>query len=66
MDVARLVKANLGMTIATLDVGGWDMHTNEGRVDGGDMLNHLTELDAALSALRRRPGRRPSRTSPWS
>ncbi len=51
MDVARLVKANLGMTIATLDVGGWDMHTNEGRVDGGDMLNHLTELDAALSAF---------------
>jgi uncharacterized protein (DUF1501 family) len=51
MDVARLVKANLGMTIATLDVGGWDMHTNEGRVDGGDMRNHLTELDAALSAF---------------
>jgi uncharacterized protein (DUF1501 family) len=51
MDVARLVKANLGMTIATLDVGGWDMHTNEGRIDGGDMLNHLTELDAALSAF---------------
>jgi uncharacterized protein (DUF1501 family) len=51
MDVARLVKANLGMTIATLDVGGWDMHTNEGRVDGGDMLNHLTELDAALAGF---------------
>jgi uncharacterized protein (DUF1501 family) len=50
-DVARLIKAKLGMTVATLDVGGWDMHTNEGRVDGGDLLNHLTELDAALSAF---------------
>jgi uncharacterized protein (DUF1501 family) len=50
-DVARLVKARLGLSVATLDVGGWDMHTNEGRVDGGDLLNHLTELDAALSAF---------------
>jgi uncharacterized protein (DUF1501 family) len=50
-DVARLVKARLGLTVATLDVGGWDMHTNQGRVDGGDLPNHLTELDAALSAF---------------
>lgn len=50
-DVARLVKAKLGMTVATLDVGGWDMHTNEGRVDNGDLLNHLKELDQGLSAF---------------
>lgn len=50
-DVARLIKARLGLTVATLDVGGWDMHTNEGRIDGGDLVNHLTELDAALSAF---------------
>jgi uncharacterized protein (DUF1501 family) len=50
-DVARLVKARLGLTVATLDVGGWDMHTNQGRVDGGDLPNHLKELDAALSAF---------------
>jgi uncharacterized protein (DUF1501 family) len=50
-DVARLVKARLGLSVATLDVGGWDMHTNQGRVDDGDLLNHLTEFDAALSAF---------------
>ncbi len=50
-DVARLIKAKLGMTIATVDVGGWDMHTNEGRVDGGDLFNHMKELDQGLSAF---------------
>lgn len=50
-DVARLIKARLGLTIATLDVGGWDMHTNQGRVDAGDLFNRLTELDGALSAF---------------
>jgi len=50
-DVARLIKGKLGLTVATLDVGGWDMHTNEGRIDGGDLKNHMVELDAALSAF---------------
>jgi uncharacterized protein (DUF1501 family) len=27
------------------------MHTNEGRIDGGDMQNHMVELDAALGAF---------------
>jgi uncharacterized protein (DUF1501 family) len=49
-DVARLVKAKLGLSIATIDVGGWDMHTNEGGVDG-DLSNHLKELDQGLSAF---------------
>jgi uncharacterized protein (DUF1501 family) len=50
-DVARLVKAKLGMTVATIDVGGWDMHTNEGRIDGGDLMNHMKELDQGLTAF---------------
>jgi uncharacterized protein (DUF1501 family) len=50
-DIARLIKGKLGLSIATLDVGGWDMHTNEGRVDNGDMKNHMAELDAALAAF---------------
>jgi uncharacterized protein (DUF1501 family) len=49
-DIARLVKAKLGLSIATLDVGGWDMHTNEGGVDG-DLSNHLKEIDQGLSAF---------------
>ncbi len=50
-DAARLIKSNLGLTMAAFDVGGWDMHTNEGRVDGGDMKDHLAELNAALGAF---------------
>ena len=50
-DLAQLIKANVGLRVAALDVGGWDMHTNIGRVDGGDMKNHLGELSAALGAF---------------
>ncbi|HEY2948590.1 MAG TPA: DUF1501 domain-containing protein [Micromonosporaceae bacterium] len=50
-DVARLIKAGVGLRVAALDVGGWDMHTWIGRVDGGDMLNQLTQLAEALAAF---------------
>jgi uncharacterized protein (DUF1501 family) len=50
-DVARLVKAKVGLRVATIDVGGWDMHTNLGNVDGGEMRNHLNDLGAALAAF---------------
>ncbi|HLT11768.1 MAG TPA: DUF1501 domain-containing protein [Micromonosporaceae bacterium] len=50
-DVARLIKARVGLRVATLDVGGWDMHTGLGNVDGGEMRNHLTELGRVLSAF---------------
>jgi uncharacterized protein (DUF1501 family) len=50
-DVARLVKAKIGLTIATVDVGGWDMHTNQGGAGGGDMANHMDELNASLHAF---------------
>jgi uncharacterized protein (DUF1501 family) len=50
-DAARLIKAKIGLTMATIDIGGWDMHSNEGRVDGGDLFNHMKELDGALAAF---------------
>lgn len=50
-DLARVIKAKAGLTLATIDIGGWDMHTNEGRVDGGDLRTHLVDLDAALDAF---------------
>lgn len=50
-DTARLIKAKVGMTLSTIDVGGWDMHTNEGGVGGGDLTNHMKELDEALVAF---------------
>jgi uncharacterized protein (DUF1501 family) len=50
-DVARLVKAKVGLRVATIDVGGWDMHTGLGRVDGGEMRNHLNEVGRVLGAF---------------
>lgn len=50
-DVARLIKAKVGLRVAVLDLGGWDMHTGLGRVDGGEMRNHLSDLGAALAAF---------------
>jgi uncharacterized protein (DUF1501 family) len=50
-DVARLIKADVGLRVAAVDIGGWDMHTNIGTPDGGDMRNRLGELAGALGAF---------------
>ena len=42
--VARLLRAEVGMQVTTLDVGGWDTHTDEARE-----LGHL--LDSFAAAL---------------
>ena len=39
------------MRVATVDVGGWDMHTGLGTVDGGDMTQGVGALAAALAAF---------------
>lgn len=50
-DVARLIKAGVGLRVAAIDLGGWDMHTWIGQVDDGGMRRHLDELAAALAAF---------------
>ena len=50
-DVARLVKAGVGLQVAAVDYGDWDMHAGQGDIDGGWMVDHLTELSAALAAF---------------
>ncbi|HEX6569356.1 MAG TPA: DUF1501 domain-containing protein, partial [Acidimicrobiales bacterium] len=50
-EVARLVKADIGLRVACVDAGGWDMHTNLGTVDDGAMQRELTALGAALGAF---------------
>ncbi len=50
-DLARLIKAKVGLRVATIDLGGWDMHTNLGTVDGGEMRNSLGALASALGAF---------------
>lgn len=49
-EVARLVKAGVGLTVATLDVGGWDTHTGQGGVSGG-LADSLAGLGAGLAAF---------------
>jgi uncharacterized protein (DUF1501 family) len=50
-DVARLIKAGVGLQIACVDEGDWDMHAGLGRSDAGWMHDQLTELGAALAAF---------------
>ncbi len=50
-DVARLIKAGVGLQVAAVDYGDWDMHVDQGSVDAGWMRDHLTELSEALAAF---------------
>jgi uncharacterized protein (DUF1501 family) len=50
-DVARLIKADVGLQVAAVDYGDWDMHVDMGSVDAGWMHDHLTELSEALAAF---------------
>lgn len=52
-DVARLVKAGVGLRIAAVDCGDWDMHAGIGRHDdpNGWLRRKLDELAKALEAF---------------
>jgi uncharacterized protein (DUF1501 family) len=50
-DVAQLIKADVGLQVAAVDYGDWDMHADQGDVDGGWLLDHLTEFSSALAAF---------------
>lgn len=49
-EVAELIKANVGLEIATIDLGGWDTHVEEGAVQGR-MPRLLTELADGMAAF---------------
>jgi uncharacterized protein (DUF1501 family) len=51
-DVARLVKADVGLMTACVDSGDWDMHENLGTATPGrKMYDHLHDLASALAAF---------------
>ncbi|GAA3350613.1 DUF1501 domain-containing protein [Amorphoplanes nipponensis] len=51
-DVARLIKAEVGLLSATVDSGDWDMHENLGpAAPGKRMYDHLAALARALAAF---------------
>jgi uncharacterized protein (DUF1501 family) len=50
-DVVRLVQARVGLQVACIDYGDWDMHADLGTLAGGRMVDHLDELAKALAAF---------------
>ena len=50
IQVAQLVKADIGLEVACVDIGGWDTHANEGGADG-QMARLLKELSDGLAAF---------------
>ncbi|MDQ2757453.1 MAG: DUF1501 domain-containing protein [Actinomycetota bacterium] len=50
-DVATLIKSGSGLRVATVDIGGWDMHTALGTTDSGDMMRSVGALATALAAF---------------
>ncbi|MBL8056213.1 MAG: DUF1501 domain-containing protein [Anaerolineales bacterium] len=49
--VAQLIKMDLGLQVATVDLGGWDTHEYQGDNAGGYLAERLQELALGLAAL---------------
>lgn len=49
--VARLIKADLGLEVAQVDLGGWDTHSNQGAATGqfGNLAQQLADAIAAFT-----------------
>ena len=50
MQIAQLIKADVGLEVACVDIGGWDTHEGQG-AEGGPMANALSELGSGLAAF---------------
>ncbi|MGE0641269.1 MAG: DUF1501 domain-containing protein [Thermoanaerobaculia bacterium] len=49
--IAQMTKLDLGLRIATLDLGGWDTHENQGNNGGGMYSGLVDELSSGLAAF---------------
>lgn len=50
-DIAHMIKAGIGLQVAALDYGDWDMHAGMGNASAGWLRDHLGELATALAAF---------------
>ena len=50
LQIAQLIKAEVGLEVAFTDVGGWDTHVNEGN-SRGQLSNLLQQFGSAIAAL---------------
>ena len=49
--IARMIKLDIGLRVATIDFGGWDTHNGQGNGGGGYFGSHFQELARGLAAL---------------
>jgi len=57
MQIAQIIKADVGLEVAFADLSGWDTHANQGSV-AGQLSNRLREFGDAIAALYRDLGDR--------
>jgi uncharacterized protein (DUF1501 family) len=60
MQIARMIKADVGLEVAFTDVGGWDTHVNETGAEPhiGQLANLLRDFGDSLAAFSRDMGDR--------
>lgn len=49
--IARMIRLDIGLRVATVDYGGWDTHNGQGEDGGGYFYTRVQELSRALSAF---------------
>jgi uncharacterized protein (DUF1501 family) len=49
--VAQMIKMQLGLRVATVDLGGWDTHEAQGEDGGGYFSDQLGQLSTGLAAF---------------
>ena len=57
LEIAQLIKADVGLQVGFADVTGWDTHVNQGATEG-QLAGRLGELGEALAAFTRDVGER--------
>jgi uncharacterized protein (DUF1501 family) len=57
LQIAEMIKANIGVEVMFLDCGGWDNHVNEGSTQG-QLANLLRDLGQSLAAFHQDMGDR--------
>lgn len=50
-DVSRIVRSGVGAEVITVDQGDWDMHTDAGTLEWGDMKNNAGDLAGSIAAF---------------
>src|SRR6185503_19651748 len=50
LQIAQLIKSDVGVEVAFTDVGGWDTHANQGNARG-QLANRLQDFGQGIAAL---------------